>query len=222
MGADEGLCIKGGRGPVIASGERGSAGGLHLRLDPGDGCEAREARLAGRGPVRPQPTSRLTAGLDATVIGVHRLAAVGGGVQAIEAKLGLLQQVALIGPEREQTIGAAVEHDAGDHRVAAIPSMVTSAPVSASRPAGAEMASASSAFSARLFPEHQRLTQPDTRGEPPRPRSSVRREVLPLFATMSGSASRDASAQAAKAVNRSGSSAAITSQSAPRLAMPRS
>lgn len=81
---------RGGRGQVIASGERGSAGGLHHRLDPGDGCEAREARLAGRGPIRPQPTSRLTAGLDAAVIGVHRLAAVGGGVQALEAKLALL------------------------------------------------------------------------------------------------------------------------------------
>ena len=81
------------------------------------------------------------------------------------------------------------------------------------------MASASSAFSAGLFPEHQRLTQPDTRGEPPRPRSSLRREVLPSIATMSGAA-RNASAQAAKAVNHSGSSAAITWPSAPQLARP--
>ena len=68
-----------------------------------------------------------------------------------------------------------------------------------------------------------RVAQAETRCKGPRPlpRAWLRREVLPSMAMMSGSASRRPSTQQAKqALNRPGSSAAITSPSVSWLGMP--
>jgi hypothetical protein len=112
--------------------------------------------------------------------------------------------------------------------VAPMASMVTSAPLSASRSSSSGTASASLDFSAVACcprTSRWRLAQAETRcsGERPLARSWLRREVLPSIATMSGAASRRPSTQAAKAArNSAGSSPETTSPSVSWLGTPRS
>ena len=70
-GAGEGLGVHERRTEGVSPREGGLALDLHLGFDPGDGLEAWEAGLAGRGPVGAQPgdigADNVSARLDAAV-----------------------------------------------------------------------------------------------------------------------------------------------------------
>lgn len=113
------LASRGGRREIVAPRHGRLAGGLDLGLDHGDGRRGGEAGLARRAPVGAQPfdvaADAVSAGLDAAMVADDSFEAV--GVEGVaEVEFGFLEQVSLVGFERQQVIGFAIMDGLGDLR----------------------------------------------------------------------------------------------------------